>query len=196
MARRSLFPKKLHPLIAAGIVVCIAGAQMMGWFDQPQTQSSTQQTPVERGTYEVKRFVDGDTFVVKGDGKDETVRIIGIDTPETHAPGKPVQCYGPAASAYLKTLIGDQKITMESDQQNDDRDRYGRLLRHVYLANGDSVALAIIQNGYGFAYTIYPFNDKEQYMAAEAQARAQAKGLWANCNVVEEGSRKQTAPLQ
>jgi micrococcal nuclease len=198
--RSSIIPRKFRPLLGAGIFLLIFAAQSFGWFDQPVAppaqQQSKQPAASEKGTYQVSRFIDGDTFAADVNGKDETIRIIGIDTPETHAPGKPVQCYGPAASAYLKTLIGESEVTLENDPKNDNRDRYGRLLRHVYLPNSSSVALAIIQNGYGFAYTTYPFTGKEQYIAAEAQARAQAKGLWANCNVTQQGSRKQTAPLQ
>lgn len=191
MARRtqlSALPKKFRPRIAIVIIVLILLGQFFGWFDIPQ------QTPEEVDTnrYEVVRFVDGDTFVVNLNGKQETVRMLGVDTPETHAPDTPVQCYGPAASAYVKNLIKDKRVRLERDPVNDNRDRYDRLLRYAYLPDGTLVQKEIIRNGYGFAYTVYPFTQKDTFVALEEQAKQAAKGLWGNCTVTEENGRKQT----
>src|SRR6266545_1080397 len=84
--------------------------QQFGWFEQP-AKKAEQANP---GLYHVTRFVDGDTIIVDMNGKNETVRLIGVDTPETHRPNTPVQCYGPAASAYTKNLIGQQKVRLEA----------------------------------------------------------------------------------
>jgi endonuclease YncB( thermonuclease family) len=193
MAQRRLVPKKIRPWIAGGIIVLILLGQFFGWFDNPQPEQSPNARE-KSGTHEVVRFVDGDTVVVRLDGKDETIRMTGVDTPETNAPGTPVQCYGPAASAYTKNLIGNQQVRLERDTASDNRDRYGRLLRYVYLPDGRLVAEELIKNGYGFAYTVFPFAKKDVFVAAEENAKSANKGLWGNCTVNQENGRKQTNP--
>lgn len=186
MSRRS---KRLVSFVVAlaALGLSLAG-QQLGWFDQP-VQQIQQSSP---GLYTVARFVDGDTIVVDMNGKDESVRMIGVDTPETHKPNTPVQCYGPAASAYTKNLIGKQKVRLEADPTNQNLDRYNRLLRYVYLPDGRLVEAELIQNGYGFAYTSFPFTKKEQFIALEEQAKTAAKGLWSACTVTDQNGRKQT----
>lgn len=163
--------------------------QQQGWFGKLGSTASEQQP----GLYSISRFVDGDTIVVNMDGHDESIRMIGIDTPETHKPNSPVQCYGPAASAYMKNVIGASKVRLESDPKSQNRDRYDRLLRYVYLPDGRLVAEESIRNGFGFAYTQFPFTKSTEFIAAEAQAKQGNKGLWGNCTVtVETNGRKQT----
>jgi endonuclease YncB( thermonuclease family) len=187
---RHVSQKKLVSLLATAIVaVIVALSQQYGWFGQAQ-QAVEQSSP---GLYTIKRFVDGDTIVVDMNGTDETVRMIGVDTPETHKPNSPVQCYGPAASAYTKNLIGSQKVRLEADPTNQNRDRYNRLLRYAYLPDGKLIAEEVIANGYGFAYTQFPFTKKDQFVQAEEQAKAANRGLWGNCTVdVQQNGRKQT----
>ena len=176
-------------LIGLTVLGISALGQQLGWFEQSVTQIE-QQNP---GLYEVTRFSDGDTITVDMNGQKETIRMIGVDTPETHDPDVPVQCYGPAASAYTKNLIGNQKVRLEADPTNQNRDRYNRLLRYVYLPDGRLVQAEIIKNGYGFAYTLFPFTKTDEFVKLEADAKAKAKGLWGNCTVTEEPSgRKQT----
>lgn len=192
MRYRSLLSKKgtsLGTLLIVGLVLL---AQHAGWLDTA-TQQATQSQP---GLYTITRFTDGDTFAVDMNGKTEKIRMIGIDTPETHKPNSPVQCYGPAASAYTKNLIGDQKVRLEADPKNTNRDRYDRLLRYVYLPDGRLVQHELIANGYGFAYTQFPFTKRNDFMTAEQQAKTDNKGLWGNCTVtVEPNGRKQTNNL-
>lgn len=144
------------------------------------------------GLYAVDHFVDGDTIAVNMNGHTESVRMIGVDTPETHKPNTPVQCYGPAAAAYTKNLISDRRVRLEADPTNQNRDRYGRLLRYVYLPDNTLVAKELISNGYGFAYTSFPFTKKEAFIGYEQQAKAANKGLWGNCTVTDQNGRKQT----
>jgi len=193
VAKRTLFSKKTSPLVAGAILVLILLGQAFGWFDQNQKQPGSES---DTASYRVVRFVDGDTIVVDLNGKDESIRMIGVDTPETNAPNTPVQCYGPAASAYTKNLINGSRVRLESDPTNDNRDRYGRLLRYVYLPDGRLVAKEIISNGYGFAYTIFPFTKKDAFVIAEQQAKAANSGLWGNCTVSEQDGRKQTNPVE
>lgn len=178
------------------IIVAIAAIQATGALDTPKATIQQKAVQSQPGLYEVTRFTDGDTITVNMNGVQEKVRMIGIDTPETHKPNSPVQCYGPAASAYTKELIGTQKVRLESDPHSTNRDRYDRLLRYVYLPDGALIAEKIIRNGYGFAYTQFPFTQKDAFILAEKEAEKAQAGLWGNCTVTEQSNgRKQTNNL-
>src|SRR5215218_5848103 len=102
--RYKLRQKHVVRLLGIILAIIIAVGQQQGWFDQATKGVLTNQP----GLYTVERFVDGDTIAVNMNGTVETIRFIGIDTPETHKPNAPVQCYGPAAAAYTKNRIGSQ----------------------------------------------------------------------------------------
>jgi len=123
----------------------------------------------------VTRVIDGDTIVVEGTG---TVRLIGVDTPETVDPRQPVEYFGKEASDFTKQLATGRKVRLEFDQ--DRTDRYGRTLAYVYLQPDNLLLNAeIIRQGYGFAYTQFPFRMMEQFRALEREAREAGRGLWA-----------------
>ena len=176
--------KKLISLVITLLVAGIAWGQQQGWFSHAG-QKVVQSQP---GLYAIDHFVDGDTIAVKMNGKAESVRMIGVDTPETHKPNSPVQCYGPAAAAYTKNLIGDQRVRLQSDDKSQDRDRYGRLLRYVYLPDGKLVEAELIKNGYGFAYTEFPFGKKTEFVQDQQAAHDANKGLWGNCQPFQESN--------
>jgi micrococcal nuclease len=189
MGRRTLLSKKNISLIVGVIALGVTYAQSQGWL-QSAAQTASQQQP---GLYSVTRFVDGDTITVDMNGTKETIRMLGVDTPETHKPNTPVQCYGPAAAAYTKNLIGGNKVRLEADPENQNRDRYDRLLRYVYLPDGRLVSRELIANGYGFAYTLFPFTKTSEFVAAEDSAKQANAGLWGNCTVnVKSNGAKQT----
>ena len=149
------------------------------------------------GLYSINHFIDGDTVAVNMNGSVETVRMIGVDTPETHKPNTPVQCYGETAASYTKNLIGKNKVRLQADSLDTNRDRYGRLLRYVYLPDSTLVEERLIQNGYGFAYTQFPFEKSEQFKADEQEAKTNNLGLWSACMVtVESNGREQTNSAQ
>lgn len=190
MSRR-LLSKRNTTLASLVIFLLVAIGQHYGWFDAAVQQASESQP----GLYTIERFVDGDTIAVRMGDTIETVRMIGIDTPETHRPNTPVQCYGPAAAAHTKHLIDKQKVRLEADPKSQNRDRYDRLLRYVYLPDGRLVAHELIASGYGFAYTQFPFSKSNDFVSAEAEAKRENRGLWGNCTViVEDNGRKQTNP--
>lgn len=122
------------------------------------------------------RVVDGDTIVLEGG---ERVRLIGVDTPELHHPAKPVQYFAHEAKVRTVALAQGRRVGLEYDHQR--HDRYGRTLAYVFLPDGTLLNLRLIEEGYGFAYTKYPF--RPDYMArfrsAERVARTQSRGLWA-----------------
>lgn len=137
----------------------------------------------QKGTI-VERAVDGDTLKVRlEDGSSKTVRILGIDTPETVDPRKQVQCFGHEASDHMKSLATGKTVTLEA-KPDEDTDKYGRLLRYVRL-DGQDIGAAMIQDGYAFSYRIFPHPRLAQYNALEAQARDAKRGLWGNvCNLI------------
>jgi micrococcal nuclease len=92
-----------------------------------------------------------------------------------------VQCYGPAAAAYTKTLIGTTSVRLESDEKSTNRDRYNRLLRYVYLPDGRLLEAELIKGGYAFAYVDFPFTKSADFTSYQNEAKTAAKGLWGNC---------------
>src|SRR5690606_38389868 len=115
----------------------------------------------------VVRVVDGDTITVLFQEKRETVRLIGINTPETVDPRKGVECFGRQASAYAEALMTGVKVRLESDPTQTDRDRYGRMLRYVFLEDGRHVNLLMIEEGYAYEYT---YGQPYEYQSAFKQA--------------------------
>ncbi len=119
------------------------------------------------------RVIDGDTIVLDGN---EKVRLIGVDTPETKDPRKPVQYFGQEAYEFTKSLVEGKKVRLEYDQTR--IDKYGRTLAYVYLEDGTFLNAEIIKQGYGFAYTRFPFKYLEEFRQYERDARENARGLW------------------
>jgi micrococcal nuclease len=133
------------------------------------------------GRANVTRVIDGDTIVVHIGGRDENVRLIGIDTPETHKPGTPVECYGPEASAHLAELIPPGS-TVRLERDRDARDVYGRLLAYVYRDDGLFLELAMVRDGFAGPLAIAPNTAHRAALdGAAASARAAGLGLWGAC---------------
>ncbi|RLT30790.1 MAG: nuclease [Chloroflexi bacterium] len=144
----------------------------------------------------VTKVVDGDTIHVRIGTTNETVRLIGIDTPEVVDPRKPVQCYGREASARTKALLDQQTVYLQADSTQGDRDRYGRLLRYVWSANGVDTNLLLISDGYAFEYTYaVPYRAQLAYKAAQSNARSAQRGLWSpsTCAGVVAATKTRTA---
>ena len=131
--------------------------------------------------YLVSSVTDGDTIKVIIDGNIEKVRLLGIDTPETKDPRKPVQCFGVEASNYAKSILLGQYVRLDTDPSQGDRDKYNRLLRYVYLENGVDVNANLIENGYAVAYVRYPVNKLDSYKELQEKAKANSVGLWSAC---------------
>lgn len=127
-----------------------------------------------QATHVVQRVVDGDTVVLTDIG---TVRLIGVDTPETVDPRRPVEAFGREASEFLKGWLTGQSVTLTFDQAR--VDRFGRTLGYLHLHDGTFVNAEIIRRGYGHAYTAFPFRHLEEFRALERDARNDQRGLWA-----------------
>jgi micrococcal nuclease len=133
------------------------------------------------GRASVVRVVDGDTVEVRVGDRDETVRLIGIDTPETVDPRSPMECFGEEASARTKALLPEgTEVRLVADVEP--RDQYDRLLAYVYRDDGTFVNLALVEDGYASVLT-YPPNVAHagEFTAAAARARDEGRGLWSTC---------------
>jgi len=132
----------------------------------------------------VKRVIDGDTVELENG---EKVRYIGIDTPETLDPRKPIQCFGKEAAAKNRELVEGKLVRLEKDVT--ERDKYNRLLKYIYVSAGESepeifVNLELVKRGFAHSYT-YPPDVKYQnlFVLAEKEARENGRGLWIGCPI-------------
>lgn len=184
--------RKRHGLVTVLVALLVLLVSTHGGLSQLSSTAEQNQP----GLYGVSHFVDGDTIAVDMNGHQEKVRFIGVDTPETHKPNTPVQCYGPAAAAFTKNLIGHHQVRLVSDSLSTDRDRYDRLLRYVYLPDGTDVNERLVREGYAFYYPYFPFTKSEQFKADEQAAMAKHRGLWGNCKPTptDQGGYKMDQP--
>ena len=114
-------------------------------------------------------MIDGDTIQVRVEGKSYTVRLIGVDTPETKHPTKAVQYFGREASAFTKAALEGKTVLLQKDLTGDTVDRYGRRLRYVLL-DGDNFNARLIRDGYAHAYRRFPFSKRTEFIQLEEQA--------------------------
>lgn len=134
----------------------------------------------EDATVRVKRIIDGDTIELSNG---DTVRYIGINAPESVDPRREAGCFGKEASEFNKHLVAGKDVRLAKDIS--DRDKYGRLLRYVYLEDGMLVNEMLVREGYAFVATYPPdVSKKDIFRAAERMARDEDRGLWSEttCN--------------
>ncbi len=137
------------------------------------------------GIYAVVRVVDGDTIVVNLHEKNVTIRLIGVNTPETVDPRSPIECFGREASNFARDLLNGKNVSLQTDSSQDMYDRYNRLLAYVFLEDGTHVNLRLIEEGYAYEYTYdKPYQYQDSFKKAQERAEKGAKGLWnpAACN--------------
>ena len=146
-------------------------------------------SPENNALVKVVRVVDGDTIEIEGG---ERVRYIGMDTPETVDPRKPVQCFGAEASKKNKELVEGKMVRLEKDVT--DRDKYQRLLRYVWLGD-EMINKALVEGGFAHSYT-YPPDVKYQaeFVKAEKVARDAKIGLWNSCPTASNSLSKTGTP--
>ncbi|MEX0933993.1 MAG: thermonuclease family protein [Candidatus Paceibacterota bacterium] len=156
-----------------------------------QTTSEADSSP-EAQFYPVVRVVDGDTFSITMGGESVTVRLIGIDTPETVHPSKPVECFGDEASQKAKNVLSGNEVRVEMDESQGTYDKYGRLLAYAFLPNGTHFNKMMIEDGYAYEYTYsMPYKYQSEFKEAEREARQYERGLWAlDACAEEEGEEK------
>ena len=193
MAQKKRGEKSLPPLIVVVLIVIAFLLRASGalppdvarvidrYLPSELRRAIPERTVVDGdGQILVERVVDGDTLVLAGG---ERVRLIGVDTPETKHPTKPVEPFGPEASAFTKKAVEGQAVTLKFDREK--YDRYQRLLAYVYR---DDWCLneELIRNGLSECVTKYPFDSsmKEKFRQAEDQARRERRGIWSQSTPV------------
>jgi micrococcal nuclease len=135
----------------------------------------------------VTRAVDGDTLeATLDDGTVAKIRLLGVNTPESVDPRRPVECFGKEASKHMAELVAGKRVLLAPDPQADEVDKYGRLLRNVFLEDGTDVNAALIRDGYAYAYLDFPLNKLRKIELARLQdeAKMAERGLWSpeTCN--------------
>lgn len=160
-------------LLAAVALLLWRGPQGEG----PENRGDPGQGDV--ATAEVVRVVDGDTIEVSIDGTRERVRYIGVDTPESVAPGEPVECFGRRAASFNERLVAGGHVELRFDRER--RDRYGRLLAYV-RSSGRDVNAELVRRGLARTLTIPPNDSRaQQFARLEREAAGAGRGLWAAC---------------
>jgi micrococcal nuclease len=134
------------------------------------------------GPYPVVRTVDGDTIRVVRDGEEIVVRLIGLDTPETVAPDRPVECFGPEASARTSALVDGGQVWLEYDEVSGATDKYDRTLAFVWLDQQTMLNEVLIREGFAEEVTYTEgYAHADEFREAESAARAAGSGLWTVC---------------
>lgn len=130
--------------------------------------------------FRVVSVIDGDTMDIAIRERVERVRLLGIDTPETKDPRKPVQCFGVEATNKLMSLVTGKYVKLVDDRTQGNRDKYGRLLRYVYDGKV-FINAEMVKQGYAFSYKEYPTKYLTDFNTLERQAREKNVGLWNKC---------------
>jgi micrococcal nuclease len=145
------------------------------------TIGARQGEPVPDEEFMVIDVHDGDTIVVQQGRTSATVRLIGVDTPETGRPDTPVQFYGPEASDFARRSLFGKIVRLEfepPDRPGGAVDKYGRLLAYVFTPDGANFNLELLRQGYGRAFTVYPFTRQRTFENAERTAKKAGLGMW------------------
>lgn len=143
----------------------------------PTLIPSKQDLQIQNG--QVTKVVDGDTIDVYLNGKTERIRIIGINSPESVDPRRPVECFGKEASNFAKSLLDGKIVALEPDETQANKDKYSRLLRYLYIEGKTDFGLEMIKNGYAYEYTYdLPYTKQKEYKDAQTYAANKKLGLW------------------
>lgn len=176
-----------HPILAIliGIVVVLVAASRLG-IDDLILDGDDPNAPSGMTRAEVVRVVDGDTIIVRIGSREERLRYIGIDAPESVAPNQPVECWGPEAARANQEIVGGETVYLERDVSG--RDRFGRLLRYVYVKGQQGelelVNRLLVERGYAFARSFPPdVRYDDELRAAEQSARTSSVGMWTACEI-------------
>jgi micrococcal nuclease len=172
-------------IIVIGIIAA-AVAIILYWQRKPEAkgiQGTYAELIKENTLYHVIKMPDGDTLIANVDGHEVTVRLIGMDTPEVVDPRKPIQCYGPEASAKGKELLNGKDIFLEKEKGREAYDKYGRVLAYAHLPDGSLYNEYMIKAGFAREYTFNKEKYKYQkdFKAAQKAAEKGKVGLWKVC---------------
>ena len=162
-------------------IIVVVGVLCLGYyFVRAATIISIDQSRL----YPVTYVTDGDTFKVKIGSHEITIRMLGINTPETVDPRKPVECYGKEASDETKSLLSGRLVRLKLNPNREEKDKYGRYLAYVYRDDELFVNESLLQNGYAREYTFgtsYMF--QKEFRDIEGTAKEKGRGLWESCEI-------------
>ena len=165
-----------------GVITSLALLIGLASCSGSSSPTRSQTNAVKIANVKIVKVIDGDTVDIDIDGHTERVRLIGVNTPETKHPTKPIECFGPEASAYMTQLL-PKGTTVRIERDVEARDRYGRMLLYLYLGSDDLfINLELVARGYGTPMSIEPNTfHRNDFVRAAAQAEAANVGLWKAC---------------
>lgn len=184
MSHSAETPKQAIKTIVAFVIVLLGAF----YYELPNLGYTVPTPKVENviGTfYKVTKVIDGDTIQIEMNGNLEKVRLIGINTPETVDPRRPVECFGKEASKRMKDLLSGQIVRLEYDDSQGIRDTYDRILAYVYLEDNQMINRKMIAEGYAYEYTyMAPYKYQKEFRGLQNFARTNQYGLWSlgSCN--------------
>jgi micrococcal nuclease len=156
-----------------------SGKAPAGLETSAKERASWPDPPKDAVSAKVQRVTDGDTFVATVKGRRERIRVIGVDTPESVAPNRPDEPYGEEASDFAKRHLDGETVRLAGDAEP--RDRYGRMLAYVWLADGTFWNALLVAEGYAQQLTIPPnVTYAPLFRRLVSEARREDRGLWAN----------------
>jgi micrococcal nuclease len=153
------------------VITLVAFSAAGWWFGHERREADAH--------YRVVDVLDGDTIVVARGDEHETIRLLGVDTPETHHPTKPVECYGPEAAQYTSRRLSGQTVRLEDDVER--HDIYGRRLAYVYL-HSERFEDELLRKGFARLLVIEPnLAHARTMLDEELDAKRDRRGLWGEC---------------
>lgn len=185
--------KKRNIIIIVGFIIFLFAYVYQWQTSRIINLGLPEKTPNTVGVYyKVTKITDGDTLHIMMNGTDETVRLIGINTPETVDSRRVVECFGKEASERMKEIASGEIVRLEYDDSQSLRDTYGRLLAYVYLEGGEMINRKLVAEGYAYEYTyLTPYRYQKEFKELQRLAKSSNRGLWAeeSCN----GSKKSSS---
>ncbi|MDB5238730.1 MAG: Micrococcal nuclease [Candidatus Parcubacteria bacterium] len=171
--------KKIAAILCGGI--CVVLIAYYGFVEAHKSATALVRID-EAALYAVSHVVDGDTVRVKVDSREIIVRLLGINTPETVDPRKPVQCFGTEASNETKLLLDGHQIRLSANPNREKTDRYGRYLLYAYRDDGLFLNEYLVREGFAREYTVgNAYSFQKDFRQAENEAKEEKRGLWSAC---------------
>jgi micrococcal nuclease len=203
-----LIAKSAATIVVLVLIVYFVWSYVIPRLSEHEQRTTQNQSQQKKEMFTVRRVIDGDTFEL--DRKDDNgkylhVRLLGIDTPEkwesskldkdaerTGKDKKTIKKLGEMASDYVRKMCEGKTVTLVPEPNYEDKDKYGRLLRYIYLEDGTFVNKKIIEDGYANAFRRYPVSKLDELIKAENDARAKNRGLWGETEGLKqmEGTKK------
>ncbi len=165
------------------IILVVSTAGYFARHSLPHSISPSEEQISTSTLYRVIDVADGDTIRIKLNNKEETLRLLGINTPEVDSKYRTAQCWGKEASKETKAKLTGASVRIESDPSQSLRDKYNRLLVYVSLEDGTNFNQQLVEEGFAREYTYAgAYKYQKDFKEAEEKARAAMRGLWSSDN--------------